>query len=454
MKFFVRISYFPVLLLSLSLLLIVTMGMSPVFAESEISGIVYSPIKKNAIFEDVVKDDLHIISAFTQNIRLYTIDDNTQKILENAKINNLKVTLGIDLANSDNDGKIQSDLQMAVKFAQDYPGIVDSVVVGNDAIAQQQVTINQLEQYLKLFHDNDILVSSANSPYIWQENPGLTENVDYILLYSFDFWQGLDARHAAQNTITQYDKLQTLYPDKPIIIETGWPSDGTSISDAIPTEKEQSEYLKSFVDLSNQNSIRYYVFEYANESWKPAKNNNTVENNWGLLYEKERVVKPHLTSLFEFESVKYTTTVESNGQTNYKPIKSNTEGNKILKVVIPQDITTISYQISDQSESIQTNGKQTVLFIQTAPNQDITITTDRHSDNLEFSLIPQAFASCDVDAVCYEINHNDDTSISIVLLFVVGFVFSIVYKTIKLRRTPKRFGEPFVERAPMLRVVV
>jgi exo-beta-1,3-glucanase (GH17 family) len=431
MKFWSRISYFPVLFL-LVVTIVITMVVTPIFAQSNnLSGIVYSPIKENTLFEDIVKDDISTISSFTENIRLYTIDDNTKKILEQAKTNHIKVTLGIDLANSDD--IIQSNIQKAIKFAQDYPDTVDSIIVGNDAIAQKQVTINQLHEYLKFFSDSHIRISSANSPYIWQENPSLVDMVDYILLYSFDFWQGSNAQDSAQNAIIQYDKLKELYPGKSIILETGWPSDGTLINDAIPTEQEQSDYLQSFIALANSKKISYFVFEYANESWKPQKNNNNVENNWGLLLEDKRILKPYLVNLFQFASVKYTVEIDTSGYTQYKPFLSNndktSDKNKILKVSIPNDISSVSYTLSDQTKTLKTDGKQTVLFIESRSDKDnITIMTDKYSDKMAFSLIPQAFAACDVDAVCYEINQNNNwdyflsiffTSITLCIIFVI-----------------------------------
>ena len=132
-----------------------------------------------------------------------------------------------------------------------------------------------------------------------------------------------------------------------------------------------------------------------------------------MLLEEERTVKPHLTSLFEFESVKYITAINSDGQTNYKPIVTSTDDNKnkILKIIIPNDITSISYQVSDQTKTIKTDGKQTILFIKSDSKDNIQITTNK-SSNLEFSLIPQAFAACDVDAVCYDVNYDNDDALS------------------------------------------
>ena len=86
------------------------------------------------------------------------------------------------------------------------------------------------------------------------------------MLYSFDFWEGLNSQQASDNAILQYDKLQKQYPDKPIILETGWPSDGTSINYAMPTEKDQSDYINNFVNLAESKNIPYYIFSYTDES--------------------------------------------------------------------------------------------------------------------------------------------------------------------------------------------
>jgi len=433
-----RIAYFPVLLL-----LIITMNITPAFAQSEISGIVYSPTKKNAFFEDIIKDDISTISSFTDSVRLYKIEDSTQKILENAKMNHIKIVLGVDLDSDDN--KIKDDLQKAVQFVQDYPETVDSVVVGNDAIALKQITLDKLQEYLMFFKSNGVIVSSANSPHIWQDNPSLAANVDYILLYSFDFWDGLDAEQAARNAILQYNNLQKLFPDKSIILETGWPSDGEYLDDAIPTEHEQSKYLKSFINLANQRNISYYIFAYADESWKPAKNGNTVENNWGMLFEETRIVKSHLVDVFVFEAVRYAVEIDANGQAHYKPNVSDMESNvtnKILKVSIPENISFISYVIYDQEKLIQTDGKQTILFVQTSyhdyDDDTIAITTDKYSDKVEFSLIPQAFAACDVDAVCYNVNYDNSSNDNLLVIIILSSIMlGVVSVIIYIRHIPR-----------------
>ena len=108
-----------------------------------------------------------------------------------------------------------------------------------------------------------------------------------------------------------YNFIASKY-QKPVIMETGWPSSGDLIDCAEASNKKQAEYVTKLDQELSKDSILYYLFTGFSESWKKpiiksqtteeekcngfVKNldNQNAENNWGI-FTVDRKLNPELS---------------------------------------------------------------------------------------------------------------------------------------------------------------
>jgi hypothetical protein len=122
--------------------------------------------------------------------------------------------------------------------------------------------------------------------------PELAKEVDFILVHIHPYWEAKEAGEAADYVVEKWKELRKAFPDKEIVIgETGWPSAGEAIGDAVPSEENQEKFLSRFLDLAGQNNIRYFYFEAFDEKWKD-KFEGKVGSHWGICYSGGAIKRP------------------------------------------------------------------------------------------------------------------------------------------------------------------
>ena len=75
---------------------------------------------------------------------------------------------------------------------------------------------------------------------------------------------------------------------KIIISETGWPSKGETVDDAIPSEINAMKYFVSSQKWATNNNIELFHFSSFDESWK-AMQEGTVGTSWGIWGKNEKL---------------------------------------------------------------------------------------------------------------------------------------------------------------------
>lgn len=101
--------------------------------------------------------------------------------------------------------------------------------------------------------------------------------VDFIIYDDYPFWSGTNIVQAANNVMKNYNRLQSQFPDRTIVVETGWPHGGDIRQDAIPSRENQKQFINEFIELAKENNAKYFLFEAFDESWKQQKDLFDVE---------------------------------------------------------------------------------------------------------------------------------------------------------------------------------
>ncbi len=75
---------------------------------------------------------------------------------------------------------------------------------------------------------------------------------------------------------------------KVIITETGWPSNGTNLNNAFPSEENAMKYFINVQAWSEEENVDLFYFSSFDESWKEGPEGD-VGAYWGLWDKNEKM---------------------------------------------------------------------------------------------------------------------------------------------------------------------
>ncbi len=228
-----------------------------------------------------------------------------------------------------------SEIEKAVKLANQYPDIVKIISVGNEAMVhwassyfvQPWVILKWVNHLQKLKQDGklskDVWITSSDNFASWgggdasyhnKDLEALYKAVDYVSMHTYPmhdthynpvFWGVLPEEEslskedkvkaamlrAKKYAISQYDSVKkymlSIGVNKPIHIgETGWASRsngmyGPNQSNATDEFKE-ALYYKAMREWTAQKGMSCFYFEAFDENWKDIVNPDGSENYFGL----------------------------------------------------------------------------------------------------------------------------------------------------------------------------
>ena len=288
-------------------------SLTPYSVPTSIRGIGYSPYRDcqapGGLAQPTaqeVQEDLVRLSHTSNFIRTYAATGINREIPALANAQGLPIFAGAWLDYNGSDLKPdEEEIQALINIANTDD--LEGAIVGNefylrhissesiDYLLQriQQVRsgvskpiplmTGEIDSLMFTWEGASITITGIHSEY----RPILDE-VDFILVHIYPFWMGLPIEGAAAFTVARYQAIQTLieqeYPgeNKRVIIgETGWPSAGSSIGQAIPSLENQKRYMREFMFLAEQGHVDYMYFDGFDELWKTE---GGVGSHWGYSY--------------------------------------------------------------------------------------------------------------------------------------------------------------------------
>ena len=272
-----------------------------------------------------VKEDLLILQKNWKYLRLYDCDAHVDIVLEVIRQEGLgfKVMLGAYIVAEMNNydcpwGGMYSDEDLAknkiynlsrinklIAVANQYPEIVNSLSVGNEACVDwtdHLVPVDQVIEYVRL------VKKGAKQPVTFCENylpwhnklEPLVAEVDFISIHTYPVWEYKDLNAALEYTKKNYYDVAEKYPNKLVVItEAGWAtnSNGRGILPENVSEEHQEVYYNQLAHWCKEESILTFVFEAFDESWKGSPEPLEPEKHWGLFYEN-RTPKKVINALY------------------------------------------------------------------------------------------------------------------------------------------------------------
>ncbi|MFW6152170.1 MAG: glycosyl hydrolase family 17 protein [Verrucomicrobiota bacterium] len=244
-----------------------------------------------------IREDLSILSSLASVIRTY----GTESILFNISEYCNDIGLGC-YPGAWIGGDSTADWQQISNLVQIADQGFDTtklLIVGNETVQFNRTSKTQLIAYIEHVKSNSVApVATAENWYIWTdpEHNDLADSVDVIGMHCHPYWDGIAAGSAAQYVLDKYQAVTNAHPGKRVIVmETGWPTAGSSNGAAIPSIGNQRLFLAELDSIVRENNLDVFVFEYADEPWKSGEPNG-VGSHWGLL-DKDREMKDGLEHL-------------------------------------------------------------------------------------------------------------------------------------------------------------
>ena len=285
-----------------------------------------------------IEEDLQIILAHWNLIRIYGSDEDSGRILKLIRKKHLpvKVMLGVWLENeTGHPERKEENIAQAfkgIRLANEYTDLIAAVCVGNETQvtwSAHRMDQQDLIHYIRLVRNNTTVpVTTADDYSFWItfESKKVADEVDFIVTHLYSMWNGI----ALENAIEWMDRIyfqevRAMHPDKETVIgEAGW---ATNYNTRKTGPGEQASLIKGNVDLAAQeyylinlhawitkNLVPTFLFEAFDEPWKGGGENSEpdeVEKHWGVFYENRQPKISFINYLRHHEQRKDTTGPDS-----------------------------------------------------------------------------------------------------------------------------------------------
>ncbi|ORE03998.1 glycoside hydrolase [Rhizopus microsporus var. microsporus] len=212
------------------------------------------------------------------HIRTYSQECNQLSAILNA-INaqggGMTVLAAVWIDGTSNDDQEISTLKsvLAKNIGNQY---IRGILVGNEVLFKS--VISEADLISKI---NQVKAFAKNHSVGTAEIPGgfsskLVSACDMVSANVYPFFAKVDINSAMSNLNLQYNNIKAVAGSKEVLItETGWPSSGSPLGSAVPSQANAQKYVTGLM----QSSLPYYYFEWQDSDWKQAG----TEASFGLL---------------------------------------------------------------------------------------------------------------------------------------------------------------------------
>ncbi|MEO0582901.1 MAG: glycosyl hydrolase family 17 protein [Bacteroidota bacterium] len=235
-----------------------------------------------------VRRRMEIISPFSRWVRSFSCIEGNEYVPQTARELGLKTMVGAWLGKDEekNEQEVSSLIEMG------KAGLVDIAAVGNEVLYRNDLTKEQLLDYLKRVKAAlpDVQVGYVDAYYEFTTHPELVEHSDIILANCYPFWESCQLEYSLMYMKQMYYQAMAAAQGKPVVItETGWPSQGQSLGGAIPSTENAIKYFLNAQYWSSQENIPMFYFSSFDEAWKVGAEGD-VGAYWGI-WDKDEQLK-------------------------------------------------------------------------------------------------------------------------------------------------------------------
>jgi glucan 1,3-beta-glucosidase len=278
----------------------ITLVRAPIDPNAKLQCVSYAPFRgaqtpldpTTHIEAEQIAQDLAGLATITDCVRTYSIENGLDQVPSLAAKVGLKVIQGIWLGS--NRLKNQFQIATAVRLTKEYPGVITSLVVGNEVLLRGEMTANDLAANIRAVKAQvSVPVTYADVWEFWLKNREIYDAVDFVTIHILPYWEDMPvkAKFASSHVNSIRMRMAVAFPNKEILIgETGWPSAGRMREGALPSRTNQARVVSEILDLAKRENFRVNLIEAYDQPWK-RQLEGTVGGFWGLFDSVKREVK-------------------------------------------------------------------------------------------------------------------------------------------------------------------
>jgi exo-beta-1,3-glucanase (GH17 family) len=278
----------------------INLARAPIDPNAKLQCVSYAPFRGDQsplvptlqIGPEQIAEDLAQLAKISDCVRTYSIDNGLDQVPALAAKAGVKVIQGIWLGS--NRLKNLAQIQTVVRLTREYPGVISSVVVGNEVLLRGEMTAADLAANIRSVKSQvTVPVTYADVWEFWLRHREVYEAVDFVTIHILPYWEDfpIRARHAAAHVDAIRKRMGVAFPGKEILIgETGWPSAGRMREGALPSRANQAKVVSEILALAKRENFRVNLIEAYDQPWK-RQLEGTVGGYWGLIDAVKRAVK-------------------------------------------------------------------------------------------------------------------------------------------------------------------
>jgi glucan 1,3-beta-glucosidase len=278
----------------------VTLARAPIDPAAKLLCVSYAPFRGEQtpllltthVPPEQIAQDMEQLAKISNCVRTYSIENGLDRVPQLAAKTGLKVIQGIWLGS--NRLKNLAQISTAVALAKEYPGVITSLVVGNEVLLRGEMTTSDLAGIIRSVKAQvTVPVTYADVWEYWLRNREIYDAVDFVTIHILPYWEDfpIRAKYAAAHVDAIRRRMAVAFPGKEILVgETGWPSAGRMRDAALPSRTNQARVVSEILDLAKQENFRVNLIEAYDQPWK-RQLEGTVGGYWGLIDSEQRALK-------------------------------------------------------------------------------------------------------------------------------------------------------------------
>lgn len=254
------------------------------------------PNLRSQVTEAQLRQRMEMIAPYTEWIRTFGCGDGLEIAGLVAHEMGLKAAVGAWLSKD----LTANDLQISCLINAATAGEVDIAIVGSEVLLRGDLTENQLIVYI-----NQVKQAVPGIPVtiadVYSElllHPNVISAVDNVLVNYYPYWEGIDLSVAVSAIHGWHQQVTAAAGGKEVIVsETGWPSCGNQIGNAVPSLNNACSYFLNFISWARAENVKYFYFSAFDEEWKGAYE-GPQGKCWGI-WDKDGTLKPCMKDVFD-----------------------------------------------------------------------------------------------------------------------------------------------------------
>jgi glucan 1,3-beta-glucosidase len=239
-----------------------------------------------------IEQDFALLSRLTDCVRTYSTDLGIDRVPEIASRHGLKVMLGLWVHRDA--AKTGREIDTVVDLAKRYPGVIRSIVVGNESLLRGEIAPETLANLIRGVRARvAVPVTYADVWEFWLRAREVSDAVDFITIHILPYWEDfpIPASAAGAHVAAIHRKVAEAFAGKEILIgEVGWPSAGRMREGALPSPANQARVIHDILDAAGRETFHVNVIEAFDQPWKENQE-GTVGGHWGFLDGATRALK-------------------------------------------------------------------------------------------------------------------------------------------------------------------